>query len=724
MKTISNRKRYYIWITVFALTAGSICGCAKGADKAETTTAASGEEIELIDPVGVATYYDKAQYRDLYQADVYSCICCPSVTEFAYSTDAPFSKYGKLPGETIAAEDVLVYGDTTKLDEEYEQLAEDIQEKTQDYVDELTDLQEDLYDAGEIEYEVSVPHMESIAAKPEENSPFYDRWAMFSQPVEGMYREAVMAREKVEQSIKEKEELFALEQEYDKGCLERLAEKINQARVISNTEGTVVGVNVYYAGDYIQKNTSVIAVGDMTKKTLYTDYVSKATIAKAQDVYAIVDGKRYEVTYEVMEKEEYARLKKLNDVVYSTFYLHDPEDEVPMGKFVTLVVEKDSRKNTLAVLSDAVHRNGQEYYCYLYDGTGSVVENVTVGFSDGMYTEILSGLKEGDMVLTSEAVSAKGQTDTLKVGTIASEYSGWGILFYPSTEWLVNPAKHGTFYIKEICVEQNQQVKEGEELAKIEVIADQIGIGRLERKIQRQQERLNRLLEKKSKNYSNEIDRPLDRAIEARQKAIADYQEDLAELRQYSGEIVLTAPYDGIVTNITELDAGDMVSYNDHIIQIADQSLCYILVEDKDGQLSYGNEATITYVGEGSIKKEIKGTVVSVNQAALSKQLNIGVALILISREDIAEVAMYGSALGTGGGWNRNLFEVTVPIRGVDNVVLIPKKAVTVNGKNTFVKVKGQDGTITYVSFIAGGSDQNNYWAVDGLSEGMEICLE
>lgn len=711
-----------VWLLIAAMLAGSVCGCGNAGEEIKQTAVAE-EEIELLDPVGVATNYDVAGYRDIYQASVNSCIVSPAVTEFEYTSDLPFSGYGRLPGEEVASGDILVYGDTVSLDENYEQLAEEIEDKAKDYADSMSDLKEDLYDAGKAEYEAAEPYMESFQKMPEEESAGYDLWAALSMPAEGAYKAAVMAREKIEQSIKEKEELFAIEQEYDSGRLERLKETIGEAQITSNASGTVVAMNAYMAGDYIQKNTEVIAVGDMDKKVLRIEYVSKSKVEKAQDVYALIDGKRYEVTYEVMEKEEYTRLKKVNDTVYSTFYLEDPENEVAMGDFATLVIMEQSSEHTLAVMADALHRDGSDYYCYLYDGTDSVTQPVTIGLTDGKYTEVLSGLKEGDRVLVSESVSGKDKFHTLEMGEIGSEYTGSGLLYYPSTEWILNPAKNGTFYIREICVEQYQQIQEGDPVAKIEVISDEIAIGRIERKIQRQQERLLRLLEEKSKIYSDEIDRTLDRAIESRQKAIEDLQEELDELTKYTGEITLTAPYACIVTNVAELEEGDLISYNQKLVQIADQSQCYILVEDKDGQLGYGNEASITYVGEGSVKKEIQGTVVSVNKTALSGQLQTGFALIRISKEDIGELARYGSTIGSGG-WNRNRFGVTIPIREVKNVVLVPKKAVTVYKQNTFVKVKQADGSYTYVSFVSGGSDQENYWVVEGLDEGMEICLE
>jgi len=719
---VGNKYFLYIYIMSFMIIC-CLCGCSKG-ENAETQTSADGEEIELMDPVGVAASYDVVQVRDLYDAEVYSCVCAPAITEFAYNSDLPFEKFGKLPGELVAEGDVLVYGETTELDEEYEELAEEIGDKLEDYYDEISDLQEDLYDAKEDEWEAWEPHQKVLEGEPSKNSAFYDMWARGSMPTEGAWKAAVMAREKVEQSIKEKEELFAIEQEYDQGRLNRIFTKIAEAHVDSDIAGTIVAINALSTGDVIPKNTSVIAVGDMSKKALYTEYISKAAVESAEDIYALVDGKRYEVTYEVMEKEEYTRLKRLNGTVRSVFYLNDTNDEIPMGEYVTLVFVKNVQKNALAVLSDALYKEGQDYYCHLYDGEKSTDVSVTVGMSDGLYTEIVSGLEEGDMVLTEKAVSGKGKMQKLEKGSLCYEYLGNGTLFYPSKTWIENPAEEGIFYLKEIYVEKYEQVEAGQALAKIEVISDDISIDRMERKIQRQQERLGRLLEKKSKGSSDPEDRTLERSIEARQKAIEDLNEELAELTQYTGEITLTAPYAGIITDVTDIETDELIDKGEKIVEMADQSLCYISLEDESRQLSLGKEATVSLLLGKSVEKEMQGTVVSVSGSVLSGQMDTGQVYISISEEDIAEIAKYGSTVNADGDWSRNRFEVRTQVRNVDNVVLVPQSAVEVVDNNTYVKVKNADGRITYASFIAGGLEQNYYWAADGLSEGMEICLE
>lgn len=703
-----NKHKKYIGTIMTVVLACSISGCNATGSTAQTETV-SLEKIELLEPVSSTHYYDVVQYRDICKFKAYSCVCVPDVTEFAYTTDVPFETYGKLPGETVKTGDVLVYGDTGNKDEEIENLTDELSRKIRDYEDDVTDLQEDIYDARMVEYEASEPYMENISNKPDEGSAFYDMWAKFSMPIEGAYKSAVLSREQIEQALKEKQELFALELTYEQGRLARMAEEVNEASITANKEGTVVATGIYTSGDYISQNTNIIALGDMQTKVLHTEYISSADAAKAADIYAAIDGKRYEVTYRPMEEGEYAEQKKQNGVVYSEFIIHEAGEEVPIGKYATLIVVEEYKENVLAVSEDALRRNGTEYYCYLTDETGNMQQTVSVGVSDGIYTEVISGLSEGDKVLTDQEITAKDEMTELTKGSMEEEYRGYGTLYYPSTKWISNPAKYGTFHISEICVEKNAQVTKGQELAKIEVVPDSVSIERLERKLQRQQERLAKLLEKKSKIYHDEIDRSLDRAIEARQKAIEDYSKDLAKMKEYTGIISLTAPYDGVVTDLAEHEVGDALAYHEGVVQVADKSLCYIVAENKDGKLSYGNEATITYTAEDGAKKEVQGTVVSVYGKALSGQLNTGTAFIRIPESEAGKMT--------------NQFEISATVHQVSNVILLPKNAVTLEGEYAFVKIKDDQGNVSYQPFILGGSDPNYYWAAYGLSEGMKVCL-
>ena len=116
------------------------------------------------------------------------------------------------------------------------------------------------------------------------------------------------------------------------------------------------------------------------------------------------------------------------------------------------------------------------------------------------------------------------------------------------------------------------------------------------------------------------------------------------------------------------------------------------------------------------------GEVVMVSNCAISSELDTGYNVIRVSKEDFAKMA--ASNRGFDGWWMRSHFDVSVEVRSMDNVVLIPKSAVTVESGVTYVTILDENNKPTLKSFIAGGSDNFNYWVVDGLSEGTKICLE
>ena len=260
-------------------------------------------------------------------------------------------------------------------------------------------------------------------------------------------------------------------------------------------------------------------------------------------------------------------------------------------------------------------------------------------------------------------------------------------------------------------------------LAKVEVIPDEVEVNRLKRKIEREQERLSELIEEKSKDYSEEINYQRERAIRARNQSIQKLQKDLDELQLYAGVVELKASCDGMVMRMTEREAGDLIGYGEQLVELCGSERCYILVEDDQNRLTYGNKVTITYKDLSAMNHTVEGEVVTVNGMSLSSELATGYALISIDPEEVESILMSGSGQMSGSGWYRNRFTVETDVRVMEDVILVPKTAVKQKDGSYYVRVKSEDG-ISYVSFVPGGSDLSNFWAAAGLKEGMEICLD
>lgn len=709
-----NKKIHKICIALCVLI---LCGCSAESDEAVS------QDVELVEPVGNVPQYDIARRRDLSRVSVYQGVVCPDTVEYAYDSDLPFGNFARLPGEDVAEGELLFYS----LSEDYDESIEDIEEANLTLLTGFNDYSSDYYldvaKAKKEEFEASSAYQEAVANAPAEDSPGYAGWAKGVMPLESKAKSAKIAREKLEQAYKERCELFDLEYEYNKTRIQRLEEDRARSGSYSDRAGVVVAMMPYFQGDSIPRGTGIMAVGDTETKEIKCEFVSKAAVSKAVEIFALIDGEKYEVAYENMDPEEYRRIKQKDGDVYTTFRLSDPKNSVTMGKYAVIVVVETGIKDTLCVSKNAVNKDESGTYVYLYDGTESIYTPVTTGESDGSFTQILSGLVEGDRVVCDVPYSPGDKTYDISKGSVHTDFSAEGYLMYSASEWITNPAKSGVCYFNELCVDRYEQITEGQVLARVEVTADNTEIERIRRKIQRQNERIADLNEELKTVYDKDGIELIQRSIRDRNRTIESLNKQLDKLNQYSGIVELKAPYNGIVTEVSELDEGQIISNKEKLVQIARDDSCYIIAEDKNGVLSFGDSATVT--GRGISESDpVEGMVVSLNPYGLSGKMRIGYALIKVSAEDMSKISAGGSD-NSSGYWSRSRFTVKASSKGMDNVLLIPKDKVYKSGNDTYVIIKNEHGAYELVKFYAGGSDLTNYWVAYGdITEGMTICFE
>lgn len=706
----------------------SFSGCGQGAQ------AVSGEIPELLEPVGVAQNYEEAAVRTLYDATVYSAMVCPEVKEYEAERSMSFEEYDAFPGETVKKGQRLLHGNTEAIDKSIENMEKKIADMEESYQEFLTEKNKELAESR-AEREENKKVVENFEAlQPEqyqtdtenggqkETDEYQQWWKQNGESYkmyDARYHIAGQSVMELEEAIKERTELYELDRKYNLAQLEYLRQDKKELTLTTTAGGVVSAVQYYLNGDWISTGQSIVSVCEPEKKQLRCEYISRSTVTKAEDVYALVDGKRYEVEYQVLETEEYQRLQEQNGAVYSTFYVETGEEEISQGSYAVIVIVKKTAKDVLTVPKDAISRDDTSSYVYVLQNEEAVAMPVKTGMSDGMYTEIVSGLSAGDKILTESAITASDDTAVVKQGSVGHEFSGTGYLYYPSTEVVKNDLTYGTVYYTERLVRQYQQVQKGEVLARVRVVADEVELERNERKLQREQERLNVFMAEQAKLAESERD---EKAIKAKEETIRELEELITDMKNDFAVTEIRSPISGIVTEVVSFEAEDLVQPGARLFQVADETRSYIIVEDQNGQLAFGNQATITYKGQEGQDKTGHGEVVTQNKMAVSATIPSDYALIQVSPEDIGEMA--GSSQEFDGWWNRSRFKVTVQIRSMRGVLLVPKKAVKEKNGCTYVKVKNQDGKAFYQSFIAGGSDLSNYWVVEGLSEGMEICLE
>lgn len=671
------------------------------------------ETVELLDPVNASQSYFETEYRNMYSSKVYTSVITPEVTEYSYDSGVTFNSYGAVVGDDVKKGTVLIKGKTESLDKQIENLEDSIADALESYQEKVTDLNDSLSKAKSDEkyYGQIVDNFESMK---EDEQKAYANFSSEYAKYDYLYKSSVLKRMSLEEDIKENDELYNLDHAHNLESLNNLKSQLSELVLKSDTGGRVVAMQYLNTDDYIQRDKSLVAVGDLSTKEFKTEYISKSVMSKALDVYALVNGVRYEVNYHALDTEEYNRLYKQYEVVYSTFGIEDPENVLSIGDFVTLIIILDERENVLCVPSNSVYSDDSGKYVYALDENDSpVYTQVKTGMSDGLYTEILSGLSEGDKISSDYTVDEKKSTYTLEKGRIYKEFSESGYLYYPKTDWITNPVDYGTAYIDELCVSRYEKVEKGQLIAKVHVDSDTVEILRQERKLQRLNEELSELKEDEEAN---------EKAIKYKNEAIADVTKLINDMKSDAGIVEIKAPNSGIIVDIKEFEEGDILQPDAKIVELSDGSSSYLLIEDSNNQLTLGNEVTIEYKDANREEKEATGTVGTISNLSLTPDLNSDYTIVLIPEEYIGSMA--ASSEGYEGWWNRTRFTAKAETRSADNVLLVPKKAVKEKDGNTYVTVKNEDGRYTLVSFIAGGSDNNYYWVAEGLTEGMVICLD
>lgn len=690
-----------------------------GCGRTEAVQSNPAETETLLEPVGAAAEYEEAAYRDLYQAKVYSAAVFPRVEEYTFQEAVTFSGFAAYPGEKVKKGGALAYADTSLLETQIETMEENLRAMEEDFAEYREVTQEAIEKpADELQnLKYIVEAYRKAEPKPEDFD--YEQWKKEYSGFEGRYRILAHSTDTLRLELEQKTELYELDYAWNVELLESMKEQLSQNVVHAARQGEIVAIAPLAERNSVPEGMPVVAVGDRGEKLLICEYINQAVVNQAQDIYALIDGVRYEIAYRPVETETFHELSAQGETVYTSFALKDAGEEVQVGDFAVIVVMAKRCEQALSVPKAAIHKDESGYYVYVIKDGESVYTPVKTGMSDGVYTQILSGLEQKDKVQIGEARRYGQLTAEVERSSFHSEFEGGGYMLYPSSVTVENPIEYGTVYYVETKAALYQHVEKGEVLAEIRVQPDEIALQRQKQKLLRLEERL-RDMEKDAAQAA--ADTAVERAIEQKKEEIEEIRALIADMEEDGAVTQIKADCSGIIINVTGHEAEDILSPKEVLFEIADENTCYVVVENTNQLLHYGNQVTIAYQDLEGNAKTAEGTVANLSEAGVSKSLRSEYSLILLSPEVIGEMAV--TTQGQEGWWSRNLFAVSACIREMDNVLVVPAKAVYEMNGNTYVYVVGEDGAVTAHSFVAGGYDSTGYWVIEGLTEGMKVCLK
>ena len=175
----------------------------------------------------------------------------------------------------------------------------------------------------------------------------------------------------------------------------------NTVELTSPINGIVTSISPNI-GDIANPGIPLIVVASINKMKVIFN-------AGEEDVTNLVIGQNVEVYSELnpdlIQKGRITQLSKSADIQSRSFELravfpNTSDRWFKPGMFCRVNVELKNRKNVLSIPNTSVTVIQNEKNIYVVNGNKASVRKVETGITDGSFTEILSGVKEGESVVT------------------------------------------------------------------------------------------------------------------------------------------------------------------------------------------------------------------------------------------------------------------------------------------------------------------------------------
>lgn len=697
-------RRVLTGLLLATVCAGTMAGCGR------KTEYNPSDDIVLHEPVNASANTEKAACRDLSQYVTYVGTVYPEVEEYSFTKNVTISQIHYYPGQEVHKGDVLVTADNTQVVKQIEAIEDQIKQLDKNYEEQMQD------------YDLSIADQQKNL-QPKKDWAQYsinDKWLKYQ--IQTMELSLANTERQKQNTI----ELYEYDRAYLVKKLNALKQEAKVLRLVSDRDGVVVKLAEHYAGDSILADEGMIGIATLGEKYFKCEYISEKKINKAARYYLMINGERYDVTYIPYATGEYDTLVAKGETAWATFRINDPEGKVEYGDMAMLCVIEAEEKGCISVPSSALHKDEAGTYVFVVNGNENDKVYVEKGFSDGAYTQLLSGVREGDYVLLSEYTTYGTNTVTLSRNDFINSYSGAGEMAFPEYSLVSNDIEYGDVKFVSYEVQMYQQVKKGEVVANVQVVGDQVLLTQKNRELTRMRERRQDLVDSLNDPEANRSAAQ----IQQINRRIANYDTSIAELEEEIGKITasyqttkIRATSDGIVMWMAFLKDGEALRKDDFFMFIAKNDPCYIATKNTNQQLNYGDEIALKYKDEEGQEYQMTGTVVSTAAATVSSSMSSEYAYIAFSKEDFMKLTPTQDARN-GGYFQMAQYDLEGTQRSMNNVVTVPKSAVTTVGGQTYVRVMEKNGEIVNRSFIAGGFNTDCYWVLEGLEEGTTICLE
>ncbi len=348
---------------ILVLTSLLLSGC-KGNQK-------DRKQPELLTPVNVSEKTEKVTYRDISNTTSIDTYVIPVSEGVFFTEDGVFGEYHVNIGDKVKKGQKLASQSNKQLEQELKQLQNTYDETKTNYDNErkMNDLNIKIIKEKLVKEETNIKTATAGNA------------TVIRYNIDKLKLEQKSIQHIAKVKYQEYEQMLS---NYD-SKIATLKNKMRSNYIVAPFDGIVTSVAYdLKEGDDVRAYSSVVRVVDNSRLQIYfNEYMLDPAFYQPDRYYVIINGKEYEV--EASNQFMIQQSKK--------------EDMPKAGESVILCVQSNYRKHVMSLTNKAIYSEGANlrYVHRIKDGKKEKVP-VKIGAITDIYTEIISGLQEGDVV--------------------------------------------------------------------------------------------------------------------------------------------------------------------------------------------------------------------------------------------------------------------------------------------------------------------------------------
>ena len=178
---------------------------------------------------------------------------------------------------------------------------------------------------------------------------------------------------------------------------------------------------------------------------------------QADDCYCYIDGEKYKVTEDAYSPVETRVMQSKKKYANVRVNIENCPKQFKAGDALQITFRRNYAQDVLSVMKDSVYSDKNGSFVYVKTPSGDEIRRVEIGNTDKYYTQIISGLSEGEMVKREVNPLDKNEK-FIKAGIREVPISGWKKRDYSEKKYF---AKDDGI-VSEVVTPEKSQIEKGE----------------------------------------------------------------------------------------------------------------------------------------------------------------------------------------------------------------------------------------------------------------------